>query len=169
MHLWWSLCTLYLHACQVRVTVGDSGLYCCICVTSFGRWLTPLCVDSAQALWASFCLRWFHAVYDKLTKKSTTATNLNQFNSTTGVVPAEMVEKGGVCALYLTLHCPHRIDFCIKMDSDVSHFNASLTVRDSHRTVSTDPNVWSERRVEAGNRTDTSACQPIALPLGHSD
>ena len=26
MYLWWSLCTLYLHACQVRVTVGDSGL-----------------------------------------------------------------------------------------------------------------------------------------------
>ena len=34
MSLWWSLCTLYLHMCQVRVTVGDSGL-CCICVTSF--------------------------------------------------------------------------------------------------------------------------------------
>ena len=26
MYLWWSLCTLYLHACQVRVTVGESGL-----------------------------------------------------------------------------------------------------------------------------------------------
>ena len=24
MYLWWSLCTLYLHACQMRVTVGDS-------------------------------------------------------------------------------------------------------------------------------------------------
>ena len=32
MYLWWSLCTLYLHACQVRVTVGSSGLRCCICV-----------------------------------------------------------------------------------------------------------------------------------------
>ena len=30
MYLWWSLCTLYLHACEVRVTVGDSGLCCCI-------------------------------------------------------------------------------------------------------------------------------------------
>ena len=29
------LCTLYLHACQVRVTVGDSGLCCCTCVTHF--------------------------------------------------------------------------------------------------------------------------------------
>ena len=26
------LCTLYLHTCQVRVTVGDSGLCCCTCV-----------------------------------------------------------------------------------------------------------------------------------------
>ena len=32
MYLWWSLCTLYLHACQVRATVGDSGLCCCACV-----------------------------------------------------------------------------------------------------------------------------------------
>ena len=36
-HLWWSLRTLYLLACQVRVTVGDSGLCCCVCVTSFER------------------------------------------------------------------------------------------------------------------------------------
>ena len=32
MYLWWSLCTLYLHACQVKATVGDSGLCCCACV-----------------------------------------------------------------------------------------------------------------------------------------
>ena len=36
MHFWWSVCTLYLNACQVRATVGDSGL-CCICVKSFER------------------------------------------------------------------------------------------------------------------------------------
>ena len=30
-----SLCTLYLHACQVRATVGDQGLCCCTCVTYF--------------------------------------------------------------------------------------------------------------------------------------
>ena len=28
MYLWWNLCTLYLLACQVRVTVDDSGLCC---------------------------------------------------------------------------------------------------------------------------------------------
>ena len=28
MYLWWSLCTLYLLACQVRVITGDSGDLC---------------------------------------------------------------------------------------------------------------------------------------------
>ena len=37
VYLWWSLFTLYLHSCQVRVTVGDSGLCCCICGTYFER------------------------------------------------------------------------------------------------------------------------------------
>ena len=29
---WWSLYTLYLHACQMRFAEGDTGLCCCICV-----------------------------------------------------------------------------------------------------------------------------------------
>ena len=49
--------SLYLHACHVRVTVGDSGLCCCTCVTYLQPKLSPLCVDSARALWASFCFR----------------------------------------------------------------------------------------------------------------
>ena len=36
---------IYTHA-RSRVTVCDSGLCCCACVTFFERWLTPLCVDS---------------------------------------------------------------------------------------------------------------------------
>ena len=46
MYLWWSLCSLCLLACQVRVSIGDSGLCCCVCVTSFERLFSPLCVDS---------------------------------------------------------------------------------------------------------------------------
>ena len=46
MHLWWSLCTLCLHACQVRVTIGDSSLCCCTCVMYLEHQLTPMCVDS---------------------------------------------------------------------------------------------------------------------------
>ena len=33
MYLWWSLCALYLHACQLNITIGDSCFHC-ICVTS---------------------------------------------------------------------------------------------------------------------------------------
>ena len=32
--------------------------------------------------------------------------------------------------IYLSLHCHHENDSCIKMGSDESHFNGSLIVRD---------------------------------------
>ena len=32
--------------------------------------------------------------------------------------------------LYLTVHCQHQNDFCIKIGSNDSHFNVSLIVRD---------------------------------------
>ena len=48
MCLWWSLCTLCLLACQVRVTVGDSGLCWWFCVMAFKCQLTPLCVVSVK-------------------------------------------------------------------------------------------------------------------------
>ena len=51
-------CTLCLHACQVRVTVGESGL-CCPCVMYFKPWLTPLCVDSALGLVLFHCCCFF--------------------------------------------------------------------------------------------------------------
>ena len=67
MYFWMSLCTLCLHACQVRFTEGDSGICCCTCVEYFERWWTPLLVDSEQALWGSFCLRlnWIQACFAK--------------------------------------------------------------------------------------------------------
>ena len=37
---------------------------------------------------------------------------------------------GGRGRLNLMLHCHHQNDSCIKMGSDVSHFNVSLIVRD---------------------------------------
>ena len=41
--------------------------------------------------------------------------------------------------MYLSLHCHHQNDSCIKMDSNESHFNVSLIVRDkSHKTKSQD-------------------------------
>ena len=41
---------------------------------------------------------------------------------------------------YLSVHCHHQNDSCIKMGSDESHFNDSLICCEgqSHKTVSTD-------------------------------
>ena len=38
------------------------------------------------------------------------------------------VGKGEI--IYLSLHCHHQNDSCIKMGSDESHFNVSFIVRD---------------------------------------
>ena len=40
------------------------------------------------------------------------------------------MEVGEREIIYLSLHCPHQNDFCIKMGSNESHFNVSLIVRD---------------------------------------
>ena len=37
----------------------------------------------------------------------------------------EGCEGGGREIIYLSLHCPHQNDFCIKVGSDESHFNLS--------------------------------------------
>ena len=44
--------------------------------------------------------------------------------------------------IYLSLHCHHQNDSCIRVGSDESHFKVSLIVRDklSHKTVSTGHN-----------------------------
>ena len=39
------------------------------------------------------------------------------------------VGRGGEI-IYLSLHCHHQNDLCIKVGSDESHFNVSLIVRD---------------------------------------
>ena len=50
MHLWRSLCTLYLLACQLRVTIGNSGLCCCA-----GNKSTPSPIPclSSRCIWKS--------------------------------------------------------------------------------------------------------------------
>ena len=40
----------------------------------------------------------------------------------------EVGEEGGY--IYLSLHCHHQNDSCMKVGSDESHFNVSLIVRD---------------------------------------
>ena len=40
------------------------------------------------------------------------------------------MEVGEREIIYLSLHCHHQNDTCIKMGSDKSHFNVSIIVRD---------------------------------------
>ena len=48
--------------------------------------------------------------------------------------------------IYLSLHCHHQNDSCIKMGSDESHFNVSVgSDGQSHRTVSTNHNPFEEK------------------------
>ena len=41
----------------------------------------------------------------------------------------EVEGRGKLYNIYLTLHCHHQNHSCIKMGSDESHFNVSLTVK----------------------------------------
>ena len=57
--------------------------------------------------------------------------------------------------IYLSLHCHHRNDFCIKMGSDESHLNVSVgSDGQSHRTVSPNHNLLEEKRDPKRYRTE---------------
>ena len=58
--------------------------------------------------------------------------------------------------MYLSLHCHHQNDSCIKMGSDESHFNVSLIVRDKVIRLTTDHNFLRERRAEADSNRGPS-------------
>ena len=71
--------------------------------------------------------------------------------------------------VYLSLHCHHQNDFCIKVGSNENHFNVSVgSDGQSRKTVSTDHNFWRERSAKADLNRGPSAYQPNALPLGQT-
>ena len=70
--------------------------------------------------------------------------------------------------IYLSLHCHHQNDSCIKVSSDDSHFNGSLIVRDTvtRQCPQTTTFEETERRAEADSNRGPFAYQPdAALPL----
>ena len=69
---------------------------------------------------------------------------------------------GGRGTLYLTLHCHHQNDSCIKTGSDESHLNVAVIMRDK------DHNLLKKRRAEAESNRGPFAYQPNALPLGQA-
>ena len=57
--------------------------------------------------------------------------------------------------IYLSLHCHHQNESCIKVGSDESHINVSLIARgQSHKTVSTNHNLFEEKGELKRNRTE---------------
>ena len=57
--------------------------------------------------------------------------------------------------IYLSLHCHHQNDSCIKMRSDESHFNVSVgSDGPSHKTMSTDHNLFEEKGEPKRYRTE---------------
>ena len=66
--------------------------------------------------------------------------------------------------IYLSLHCYHQNDSCIKMASDESQFNVSLIVKDKV----TRQCPQRERRAEADSNRSPSAYQPNALLPGQT-
>ena len=54
--------------------------------------------------------------------------------------------RGGREIIYLSLHCHHQNDSCIKMGTDESHFNVSVgSDGQSHKTVSTNHSLFGEK------------------------
>ena len=57
--------------------------------------------------------------------------------------------------IYVSLHCHHHNDPCIKMGSDESHFNVSVgSDGQSHKTVSTNHNLSEEKGEPKRYRTE---------------
>ena len=68
--------------------------------------------------------------------------------------------------IYLSPHCHHRNDSCIKIGSDESHFNVSLLVR-KKKSQKPQP-FWRKRRAKAESSQGPSAYQPIILQLSQT-
>ena len=61
------------------------------------------------------------------------------------------MEVGGRDIIYLSLHCHHQNDSCVKMGSDESHFNVSVgNDGQSHKTVSTNHNFLKRKESRSG-------------------
>ena len=69
------------------------------------------------------------------------------------------MEVGEREIVYLSLHCHHQNDFCIKVGSDESHFNVSVgSDGQSHKTVPTNHSLFEEKG-------EPKRCRTEVLPL----
>ena len=80
------------------------------------------------------------------------------------------MEVGKREIIYLSLHCHHQNDSCIKMGSDKSHFDVSLIVRDKVTRQCLQTRTFEEKGEPKRIRTEVPLqLQPVpALPLGQT-
>ena len=64
------------------------------------------------------------------------------------------MEVGKRESIYLSLHCHHQNDSCIKMGSDESHFNVSLIVRDKVTRPCPQTTTFEEKGEPKRSRTE---------------
>ena len=64
------------------------------------------------------------------------------------------VGEEGERLLYLSLHCHHQNDSCIKMGSDESHFNVSLIARDKVTRLCPQTTIFEEKGEPKWIRTE---------------
>ena len=62
--------------------------------------------------------------------------------------------------IYLSLHCHHQNDSCIKMGSDESHFNASSNVRDKVTRQCPQTTTFLKRKESRSGSELRSLCLP---------
>ena len=64
------------------------------------------------------------------------------------------MELGEREIIYLSLHCHHQNDSCIKMGSDERHFNVSLNVRDNASIQCPETTIFEEKGEPKRIRTE---------------
>ena len=72
--------------------------------------------------------------------------------------------------IYLSLHCHHQNDSCIKMGSDESHFNVAITVRDKVTRQCPQTTTFEEKGEPKRIRTEVPPLTILsnALSLGQT-
>ena len=71
---------------------------------------------------------------------------------------------GGEEIIYLSLHFHHQNDFCIKVGSDESHFNVSLTVRDKVTRQCPQTTTFEEKGEPQQIRTEVLLLTSVITP-----
>ena len=99
----------------------------------------------------------FHSLWRTKSQDSVSRPQLlKRKESRSGFEPRSVWRWEKKKIIYLSLHCHHQNDSCIKMGSDESHFNVLLIVRDTvtTETVSTNHNLFEEKGELKRNRPE---------------